>query len=63
MSYSITVHALDGQLRIEHSGQVPDGTHVISGHEDEHGRSVSVVRQDAEGRHAVQANAHHSREH
>lgn len=63
MSYSITVRAEGGQLTVEHSGEVPDGTHVISGHEDHQGRSVGVVRHSPEGHQVAQANAHHSKEH
>lgn len=61
MSYSITVLAQGGHLTVEHSGDVPDGTHVISGHEDEHGRSVGVSRHTPEGHQVAQANAHHSK--
>lgn len=63
MSYSITVKAAGGQLTVEHSGEVPDGTYIISGHEDEHGHTMGVTRSDAEGHQVAHASAHHSREH
>ena len=63
MSYSITVKAEGGHLTVEHSGDVPDGTHIISGHEDEHGRTMGVTRSDPGGRQVAHASAHHSKEH
>lgn len=63
MSYSITVHSVDGQLRIEHSEQVPDGTHVISGHEDERYRTLGVTRSNAENHPVSVASVQHSKEH
>lgn len=63
MSYSITVHAHGGELMTEHSGDVPDGTHVITGHEDDSARSVSVTRHNREGHQVAHAGAQHSREH
>lgn len=62
VSYSITVHSLVGRLMFEQSGDVPDGTHAISGHEDDRGRSVGVVRQHPEGHQVIAASGHHSRE-
>lgn len=63
MSYSITVRAVDGQLTVEHSGDVPDGTHIISGHEDHQGRSVGITRNHPEGHQQVTASGYHSKEH
>lgn len=62
MSYSITVRAEGGQLTVEHSGDVPDGEHRISGHEDASGRSVGVFRHDPEGHSLAGASSHHSKE-
>lgn len=63
MSYSITVHAEGGHLTVEHFGDVPDGTHVITGHEDDSGRTVEVRRNHPEGHHLVSAQGGHSKEH
>lgn len=63
MSYTVTVRSHEGQLTVESSGQVPDGTHVISGHEDDSGRSVGVVRHHPEGHQLASAGAAHSKEH
>lgn len=63
MSYSITVHAREGHLTVEHSGDVPDGNHVITGHDDDEGRSVEVHRHTPEGHRVAGASAHHSKEH
>lgn len=62
MSYSITVRAVGGQLTVEHSGDVPDGEHRISGHEDDSGRSVGVARHAPDGHSLVNASGYHSKE-
>lgn len=62
MSYSITVLAHEGELTVEHSGDVPDGDHRISGHEDNSGRSVGVARHAPDGHSLVNASGHHSKE-
>ena len=63
MSYTITVRSHGGELEVTHTGEVPDGEHVISGHEDEHARSVSVQRNHAEGHHLATAATSHRKEH
>lgn len=63
MSYSITVRSEGGQLTVESTGQVPDGTHVISGHEDDSGRHVAVARNHPEGHQLASTGASHSKEH
>ena len=49
MSYSFNVIKKDGELTIEGTGTfVPDGTFMISGHEDEQSRSIFIARIDNE---------------
>lgn len=51
MTYSITVKTTDGAAIVSAtSGQLPDGTFTISGHEDTTGAGISVQRRDARGR-------------
>lgn len=61
MSYQITVEHRAGQFDVHHSGDVPEGRFVVSGHEDDSNRSVAVVVYDAEGRQLHQAGSQHSK--
>ena len=63
MSYSITVVAKGGQLTLRHSGEVPDGEHVISGHEDATSRTLHVGRFTEDGKALARASSEHHREH
>jgi hypothetical protein len=66
VTYGITVKSQGGQVEITGSyGDVPDGTHEISGHEGPpvqaaggvtaRDRNVQVTRRDAEGRKVIAA--------
>lgn len=58
MSYNFILEAKDGVLTIpEHvvTMHVPDGTFQISGHEDDHSRSLNATRTDAAGMPVVAA--------
>lgn len=49
MSYSFRVVVKNGKASVDHkspatSTNVPDGDFLVGGHEDEHGRSVTVTR-------------------
>jgi hypothetical protein len=57
MSYNITVTAAGGELTVTQSGDVPDGEHSISGHDDATYVSVGVDRRDVDGKQILNANA------
>ena len=59
MSYQITVTVKDGELSTSRSGDVPEGEHIIVGHEDDSQRSLSVTRRQPDGRYAGMASAVH----
>lgn len=63
MSYSITVTTEGGVSTVATFGEVPDGKHYVSGHEDGSQRTLSVTRHDPEGRQVGNAASAHSREH
>lgn len=58
MSYSIAVVTRDGVTTVETTGDVPDGRHDISGHDYDHGSSLSLTRRDLEGRYVTHAEHH-----
>ncbi|MGH3189996.1 MAG: hypothetical protein ACRDOL_22575 [Streptosporangiaceae bacterium] len=65
MTYGITVVSKDGQHEVTSYGDVPDGSHEISGHDEPavqvtggstyQGRHVAVTRRDEVGRHLIGA--------
>jgi hypothetical protein len=59
MSYQIKVTSAGGELTVESSGDVPEGAHYVSGHEDASNRSLSVSRTDKDGKSLIQASAGH----
>jgi hypothetical protein len=62
MSYSFAAEMKDGQLVFHSpSGDIPEGKFHISGHEDEHGRSLSISRQDKDDAHVVLSASAHAR--
>jgi hypothetical protein len=59
VSYSATIRSKDGKHELVHvSGDIPDGDHVISGHEGGDRVDLSVIRKRASG--ATVASAMHS---
>lgn len=59
MSYNIRLEMKDGNLVIHSStGDVPDGTFVISGHEDGGTNSIGATHHDHSGATVIQATAH-----
>lgn len=62
MSYSITVKMHGEQPEVTTSGTVPDGTHVISGHDSTMTRTISVSRHDPHGHVVASASSAHSKE-
>lgn len=62
MSYSIRVHSRPGGLSVETSGDVPEGEHELTGHDDGRTVSIAVRQRDAEGRFVVSAQHSHDRE-
>lgn len=59
MSYQITVEYSGGQLGVHHSGELPEGTWTVSGHEDGDSRSVTVVQYHPDGHPLAQAGSTH----
>jgi hypothetical protein len=57
MSYNIKVTATGGELTVTWSGDVPEGVHLISGHEDATYINVGVTRQDANGKQVINSSA------
>ena len=50
MSYSIKLRASGGNVQVETvSGTVPDGSFVVSGHEDDASANLAVVRYGVTG--------------
>lgn len=62
MSYSLTVAVVDGMPSVTHSGDVPDGTFTVSGHEDDKARNLGVTRQGTDGRYIESASHTHYKE-
>jgi hypothetical protein len=62
MSYQITVVVQEGKISATGSGDVPEGEHIIAGHEDASQRSLSVTRRLPDGRYAGLASAVHHKE-
>lgn len=56
------VKVTDGTAVTDLSGDVPDGTYVVSGHEDERQRTLGVTRQGTDGRYAEAASHTHYKE-
>lgn len=48
MSYQIIVTSSDGALTVTATGDVPDGFHLVSGHEDASYVNLSATRQTPE---------------
>lgn len=55
MSYNVKVTAKDGTATVEVSGDLPDGLHVITGHQDASQTSLSVTRSAEDGRPVLSA--------
>jgi hypothetical protein len=53
MSYQITVKANNGSLSVTATGDVPDGEHRVSGHEDKSYLTLSAQRLDELGHHVI----------
>jgi hypothetical protein len=49
MDYQITIKSNNGSLAVTATGTVPDGEHVISGHEDDILHSLQTERKDELG--------------
>jgi hypothetical protein len=49
MDYTITIKSNNGSIAVTATGEVPDGEHVISGHEDEILHSLQCERKDELG--------------
>jgi len=62
MSYSLTVRTHDGQTTVSTSGDVPEGEHQVSGHEDAAQVSLAVTRSGPDGRFVASASHSHSKE-
>jgi hypothetical protein len=72
MTYGITVKSHGGQLEAAGYGDIPDGTHEITGHEGapvqvsgghtHRERNIQVTRRDHEGRHVIAAQHHENAE-
>lgn len=62
MSYSVTIKASGGTVEVSTSGDVPDGTITVSGHDSHKDHSLSVNRSGADGRVIQSAGAHDTRE-
>lgn len=62
MSYSLKVAVADGVATVETTGEVPDGTFVVSGHEDDNSRQLGVTRQGVDGRYVEAASHTHYKE-
>jgi hypothetical protein len=60
MSYTFTISFKGGLMTVNsRSGDMPDGTWQVGGHEDEYGAGINVVRRLPNGRFAAEAQ-HHS---
>lgn len=63
MSYGITLRTENGQTTVqETAGDIPEGTHHISGHEDHGQVQLSVTRRRLHGGHVASASQSHDRE-
>jgi hypothetical protein len=49
MDYQITIKSNNGSIAVTATGDVPDGEHVISGHEDDILHSLQCERKDELG--------------
>ena len=57
MTYQITVTVTGGELTVTKSGDVPEGKHLVSGHEDATSVNIGVYRTDADGKSILSATA------
>jgi hypothetical protein len=64
MSYGITIKSAGGELQVSSYGDVPDGEHDLTGHDNTNqvsggqtirSISISVARRDPEGRYVTSA--------
>ncbi len=55
MSYQITVKSNNGSLSVSATGDVPDGEHLVSGHEDKSYITLGARRLDELGHHVLSA--------
>lgn len=62
MSYNITITTTGGQHTVTTSGQVPDGSHSVSGHADDHGSNLAVARMLPGGQVVAQTGSNYSKE-
>lgn len=62
MSYGFTVRSVNGELSVTASQNVPDGEHVISGHDDSERVDLTVERRGPDGRYVARAAHSHRKE-
>lgn len=63
MSYQLVVRTVDGESVLTTSGEVPDGEHLVSGHETADEVQLSVGRRGPDGRFVAEAGHRHPKEH
>lgn len=62
MQYSLIIVVRDGQPDIDGADNLPDGTFVISGGEDDQHRHIAISRKHTDGRYAESASHSHPKE-
>lgn len=63
MSYEITLKSEGGRIvSTDVSGELPDGEHKVSGHDDAYATHLSVTRRDPAGRFVTAAQHSHEKE-
>jgi hypothetical protein len=59
VSYRINISVHDGIIGIDETGgELPEGSWIVGGHEDQYGAGVHVVRRLPNGRHVAEAQHH-----
>lgn len=61
MSYSVEVRVKDGTASVTTSGEVPEGSFTVAGHEDDSQSSLNVTRRLPDGRFAASAAHTHNK--
>ena len=61
MSYNLTVVSKDGQVTVTATGDVPEGKHVVHGHQGHNDVTLGVTRYGTAGNVLGAANSQHIR--
>jgi hypothetical protein len=62
MTYGFTVRTDNGVTTLLNTyGEMPEGEHIVNGHDDGHHINIQITRRDASGRYVIRASHNHDR--